>query len=466
MTFFEKPVRFGADRARYSGAVQRLGDHLDRHGMRPHPPAEVLFDALDGARLTGRGGGHFPAATKWRAALAERQAGARGCVVIANGAEGEPASAKDTALLQLRPHLVLDGLAIAADVLGASRVVVWLHASDRSSGRDQTYRAVIEALDQRRAAGLVEAPVEVLRGPDAYLTGHVMSVVQGVSGERAVPVLERVPAARRGVDGLPTLVHNVETLARIALLARGVHADEVLLTVADPWAGGALTVVQAAPGCTLAEAVAAGLSTDPRTVGAQGVPRAVQAALVGGYGGSWLPWGELAVARIGDLDGRRPVANPTGTTVADVSLGAGVLAPLPQHACGVVETARVIEYLARSSARQCGPCLHGTRALADTWQRLADGTPRRGDLERVLDVAGEIAGRGACALPDGAVQVTRSAVRTFADELDRHIRTAPRRFGPRRPAPCPASGVLPVPHAASVAPPPRVSGEPALSGRR
>ena len=103
-----------------------------------------------------------------------------------------------------------------------------------------------------------------------------------------------------------------------------------------------------------------------------------------------------------------------------MSLGAGVVVPLPVGACGVVETARVLEHLAASSARQCGPCLHGLAALASITTRLAEGRADGEDLERLDRVAAQVAGRGACRHPDGALRMLASALTTFADEVEVH----------------------------------------------
>ncbi len=385
-----------------------LGPHLARYGPRPvttGPAGERLLRTIEQAQLTGRGGAHFPVAAKWRAALG---AGAGG-LVVANGAEGEPASAKDTALLQHRPHLVIDGLICAAEAIGAGRAVVWLH-----EGAVDTHRIVAQALAERRTVGFGEPEIRIVTGPDRYLTGEASAVVRALDGGPALPAFTRQPAAVRGVHGLPTVVQNVETLARVALLARA-GADGpmpgVLVTVHGESLDGSqiLTVRELAPSRTVADAV----------VGQWG-PRSSlpQAVLIGGYGGSWQRWDEVAAVPIGRLDGRRSIA-AAGQPLP--SLGAGVLIALPADACGIVETAAVIDYLAGSSARQCGPCRFGTRALADGWRRIAGSRARRGDHPTLLRTVGEVAGRGACRLPDAAVGLTRTALRVFADDLDRHL---------------------------------------------
>jgi NADH:ubiquinone oxidoreductase subunit F (NADH-binding) len=420
------PVSYDAHRpVRLTGPdPDDLDAHLLRYG--PCPAAfgsagEQLIDTLDRIGLSGRGGGHFPAARKWLTVLRSGAAG----VVVANAAEGEPASAKDAALLQHRPHLVLDGLACAAQAVAATRAVVWLH-----TGADATRRAVLRALAERHAAGLADPPVEVVTGPDGYLSGESSAIVRALSGGPALPSFSRRPAARAGIAGRPTLVHNVETLARVAIAARTGSAgyrDSTLVTVV---AGGRRTVLELLPQTTLGSAVDAALgsrvgTTDARVgttgspfgttgsrAGTTGSPAAPRAVLVGGYGGSWLPWPVAATLPL----------NEPALRAAGAGLGCGVLAVLPGGCCGLAQTAALVDYLARSGAGQCGPCLFGLNDLAGLFTDLSRGRARRADLRRVLVFTGEIEGRGACHHPDGVIRLLRTALTTFADEVDHHLR--------------------------------------------
>lgn len=356
---------------------ESLAVHLGRLGPRPLGRADLVARiGADG--LTGHGGAHVPAVVKWQAALA----GSGPLTVVANGAESEPVAAKDGTLLRQRPHLVIDGLVTAAEALGAGRAVVWLHGDDHGA-RAAVRRAVAE-----RPPG--ELPVEVLDGPVHYLAGEASAITRAVLGGPALPT-----ARRRPVLGRPrTLVHNVETLARVALLARGLTPPATrLLTVL----GEGRVVVEVGLDVTVGE-VLAGL----------GWVEAPQAVLLGGYGGLWASWDRVA---------RLPVAEPA-MRAAGLSLGAGVLAPLGVGACGVRQAAALIRYLASMSARQCGPCLFGLPALADAVAALADGRPR--GLEPVLALAAEVEGRGACHHPDGATRLAASALTTFAADVAAH----------------------------------------------
>ena len=398
--------------------------HVQRYGPRPSASGahgQALVTRLHDIGLTGRGGGHFPAARKWEAVLA---AGGGG-TVVANGAEGEPASAKDAALLHSRTHLVLDGLVCAAEAVGADECVVWLH-----EGAHSTRVAVQRALQERRARRLPEPPIRIEVGPDRYLSGEATAVLRTLAGGPTLPQLARDPAAPWGRGNRPILLHNVETLARTAIAARTSAASYVptsLITVVNH---DRRVVCEVSAETTVAEVVASWWR--PRSGTRTAVPQAV---LLGGYGGSWLPWSRAASLPL----------DPTALREVGLSLGAGVIAPLPADACGVAEAAALVGYLADSSARQCGPCLFGLAAVADLTSALAEGSMSRSQarsLERFLQ---EIAGRGACRHPDGAIRMLSTALRTFADDVHSH-RSGRRCLitGTR----APKSGLLPLPESA------------------
>jgi NADH:ubiquinone oxidoreductase subunit F (NADH-binding) len=401
----ESAVQFDAHRPTLLAgpSPDSLPDHRARFGPWPDTDRPVdrarrrtgsaLLEHLADSGLAGRGGGHVAAAVKWRAVLA---AGGGG-TVVANGAEGEPASAKDAALLIHRPHLVLDGLACAAAALGATRTVVWLH-----DGAISCHRAVAVAVDERRAAGILEPAVQIMTGPDAYLSGESSAVVSAVSGGPALPQFRRARGDTRGVDGSPILVHNVETLARVALVARSQGSGAQDTSLVTVLAGGRRTVLELDPSTTVAAAVARAPWTGGRP----------QAVLLGGYGGSWLPWTTAA-----DLP-----LDHDGLQAAGAGLGAGVIAPLPAQACGLTETAAVVDYLARAGAGQCGPCVFGLLAIADLLLDLAGGRGGRGHLRRLHRYAGQVAGRGACHHPDGAMRLVWTALATFPQDIAAHTR--------------------------------------------
>jgi NADH:ubiquinone oxidoreductase subunit F (NADH-binding) len=147
------------------------------------------------------------------------------------------------------------------------------------------------------------------------------------------------------------------------------------------------------------------------------------AVLLGGYGGTWQRITEVASLPL----------SPAGLRPAGASPGAGVLAVLPADSCGISETARILGYLARQSARQCGPCQFGLPAIADDFAQLAMGRPDGDPVRRLRRRLAVIPGRGACRHPDGAVRLAASALTAFAADLQAHAARRPCRAAQRGP---------------------------------
>jgi NADH:ubiquinone oxidoreductase subunit F (NADH-binding) len=372
--------------------------HLQRLGPVP-AGTRALIDVIERCELRGKGGAGFPVATKWRAVASQRSAPP---VVLANGGEGEPLSRKDRVLMEQRPHLVIDGALLAAGAVGAREIVLYVGAEHTGAIRAIQHAAAERPRKERDLLRVVSAPVR-------YVSGEETAAVHFVNTGVALPTSIPPRPFERGVDGRPTLVQNVETLAHAGLIARfgdgwyrslgaGGACGTTLVTV-----GGAVPqtmLVEVAQGTTVADAVNA----------AGGLTAESDAVLLGGYFGGWVEssqaWGLLV-----DADRLR---------AQGYSLGCGVVAVLPAERCGVVETARILAYLAHESARQCGPCTFGLRAIAAATGRIAALTSSDGDLEHIQRWAGLLTGRGACRHPDGAAGLLGSALRVFADEFRRH----------------------------------------------
>jgi NADH:ubiquinone oxidoreductase subunit F (NADH-binding) len=392
-----------------TGRPADLGDHLAGYGRAPHlagsGDGHRLIDAVARAGLTGRGGAGFATAVKLRAVAGHRR-GER--VVVANGMESEPASAKDKALLQLAPHLVLDGLVLAAEAVGAAEAHLCVARDfDRL---DHALRSVIE---ERCRHGLDSIDIRVHTPPHHYVSSEASALVNWLGGGEAKPTTTPPRTSERGVRGLPTLVDNVETLAHLALIARfGPDWFRARGTAQAP--GTSLVTIAGAAADRGVYEVSYGTPL-PEMLALGGVPRDAQAVLIGGYFGTWVPLAEAVRLRY----------SPEGLAAVGASLGAGVLAALPAGACGLAETARVLDFLAAHSARQCGPCRFGLPATAEDFSRLAFGGLDKAGRLRLERNVGLLRGRGACKHPDGASQLAASALHAFGAEVRRHLATGP-----------------------------------------
>jgi NADH:ubiquinone oxidoreductase subunit F (NADH-binding) len=377
-----------------------LRGHLDRHGARPSCAGDWqrrqrLIDEVEGAQLTGRGGAAFPTAVKLRALAAAP----RTPVVIANGVEGEPASAKDKVLLRSAPHLVLDGAVSAAELTGASEVVIVAHRA--------VCETVRRAAAERRMAGCDPVPVRVLAAAAGFTAGEASAVVHWT--ERGASLPTGRPSRAGGPGRRPGLVNNVETLAHLALILRhGAPWFRSAGTAAEP--GSMLVTLLGAVRCPGVCEIEPGMAVSDMLELAGGIREEPGALLIGGYFGTWA-------AAAGTLALPFSVA---GLTAVGATPGAGVVVVLPAAACGLAETARLTRYLASSSAGQCGPCVFGLDAIASELEQAAVGD--RCDLPRVRRWLRDVTGRGACRHPDGTALMVASALRVFRAEIGLHAR--------------------------------------------
>ena len=369
--------------ARPDGAAATLDAHHAAYGAVPAHRGARLIDLVDDSGLTGRGGGAFPTGAKLRAVAARR--GTK--FVVANGTEAEPVSNKDKALLRRVPHLVLDGVALAAAAVGARQAIVAVAES-----AEHEHAALANALRERVQRRIDRVRIEIAACPGRFVAGEETALLSWLGGGAAKPKLVPPRPFERGLRGRPTLVQNVETLAQLALIARyGPAWFREVGAASDP--GSALVTLGGAVGrpgvyeCALGTAIGEVVSL------AGGEAEPVQAYLVGGFFGRWIA---APVAL------RTPIAS---------TMGARAIVALPVKRSGIAETARIARYLAEESAGQCGPCVHGLAAIAGAMERLASGDA--GDLPLLRRWLEQVRGRGACRHPDGAVQLVASALEVF-----------------------------------------------------
>jgi NADH:ubiquinone oxidoreductase subunit F (NADH-binding) len=354
------------------------------------PAAQELVEVLKRAALRGRGGAGFPAWRKVEAVASRKVDGP--VAVVANGEEGEPASCKDRYLLRHRPHVVLEGLEILRRALDADSAYVYV--SDEVG-----HEAIRQALAER-----ADETTQVFLAPRGYVSGEESAVVRALNGGPALPTQKPPRPFEAGVSGWPTVVMNVETLARVcqtwtaSRLSGDVRraADQLLLTLIGP---DRVVLTEVQVGTRLRDVVQEVLDID--------VPAAAP-VLAGGFFSGFLPPAALDIAL--SVDDFR---------AAGTGLGCGSFIVLPD-ACPVDVATDVMAFFDRENAHQCGSCFKGTAAMHQALVRIGGGSQQDDDVAKLSRWSHTLVGRGSCATLDGAASLARTLLERFGDVVAQH----------------------------------------------
>lgn len=383
--------------------VEDGAEYLAGGGYQSLPDAEEFLSEIQHSGLLGRGGAAFPLAIKLRSV---RDAGVRGhdTVVLANGEEGEPASIKDRWLLRNRPHLVLDGVRLAAATVGATRAYVYV--SDPAAAH--TVENALTEIDAEVLGGL---SIRLFTVEAGYVAGEETAAVRAINGGPAKPTDKPPRPYRKGIGRKPTLVSNVETLANLPYLRRhGAAAFRSAGTESSPGTflatvtgGGRPPVLYELPhGTAITE-----------LLGIHGIPAdQVRGMLMGGYFAGLL-----------NRDALGATLDHESLRAAGSGLGCGAMSVLTDD-CPVAVAASVLAYFGRENAGQCGSCFNGTVAMAAVAEALRDGVATAEDVQRLQRWAGVLPGRGACGTLDGATNVAASLLTRFPDLVAGHLTNA------------------------------------------
>jgi NADH:ubiquinone oxidoreductase subunit F (NADH-binding) len=371
-------------------------------------PEEVILE-IERAGLRGRGGSGFPAPAKWRVA---RDAPGERRVVVANLMGADPSSLGDRALAEGNPHLVLEGLLIAAYAIGASEAIVAVRR-DWSEAIVRLRAAARDATEARMAGYLVlgtdtSIQLSVWEGSGAYVAGEETALLSALSGDRGMPLIRPPYPATHGLGGAPTLVHNAETLAHAAWIllhsseaftsvgsegSRGTKLVTMMGKVADPG------VVEAALGTPLGELVQM----------AGGAAGTAKAAFVGGPGGGAIPASAFGTAYDYEALER-----------AGAVVGSGAVLVVDQGTC-MVDAARFFtDFSAREACGKAVPCRIGTRRLVEALDRILSATPRPNDITMLRELSRKMSDTALCRLESLAPGPILTTLDHFADEYRAH----------------------------------------------
>jgi formate dehydrogenase beta subunit len=369
---------------------ENLADYERRGGLaalRDLPGKEAIVEELKASGLTGCGGAGFPTGLKWEAVA--KEPGPR--YVVVNADEGEPGTIKDRYVMELRPHLMLEGTLIAMDFADATEGFIYLR-EEYATARDR----LTQAIEEFRAAGLLDGrSLELVIGAGAYICGEETAMLESMEGRRGMPRLKPPFPSQVGYLGRPTLINNVETLA---------HIPAILRDGGEAWPRVRLWSVSGAvaePGCYEAP-----LEVTPRQLiegFAGGLTGAISAVVPGGAASGILPPDALDVPLSRDSL-REWGAGP----------GSAGLQVFPESYAPIRLLAETMRFFAEESCQKCTPCRIGNRGMHHLLEELEHGEVAmpRAKVEEWLDA---MAATSICGLGQGAPFPMRNAFRHWPE---------------------------------------------------
>ena len=376
------------------------------------PPEEILAE-LKLACLRGRGGAGFPTGLKWsfisRSAPGQKY-------VLCNSDEGEPGTCKDRDILRYNPHQLLEGMAIACYVMGATKAYNYI--------RGEYYECIErmeEALHEAYAAGLLgdnildsglNIDIYNHMGAGAYICGEETALMESLEGKTGLPRFKPPFPANYGLYGQPTTINNTETFASVPVILQ--NGGQWFLDLGRPNNGGTKIFsvsghvnnpgnFEVPLGTSFAEllALAGGVRTGHR----------LKAVIPGGSSMPVLP-AEIMMNTDMDYD---------SISKAGSMLGSGAVIVMDETTCMVKMLARISEFYKEESCGQCTPCREGTGWLARLVHRIEHGKGRMEDIAALERVAGNIAGRTICALGEAAAWPVQGILKHFKEEFIYHV---------------------------------------------
>jgi NADH-quinone oxidoreductase subunit F len=405
-------THFGNDQYKAIGTYQELGGYAALKkalGMTP----EAIQEEVKKASLRGRGGAGFPAGIKW-GFLPKND---RPRVLVINADEGEPGTFKDRLIMSRGPHLLVEGIAIAAFALNAHMAYIYIRGEFVREAR-----ILNEAIDEAYAKGFLgknilgsgfDLDLTVHRGAGAYVCGEETSLINSLEGKRGWPRLKPPFPAVVGAFGLPTIVNNVETLADVPWIIT--NGGEKFAALGSEKNGGTRLIgvsgwvqkpgVYELPcGTNLKDIIY-------KHCGGIKDGKALKAVIPGGSSTTVLRPDEIDVAY--DIESMAKIGSASGS---------GGIIVIPEGTCMVRLLSVLMNFYAHESCGQCTPCREGTGWFKTIAARIENGKGKPGDIELLLDICDNITGRTVCPLSEAAAGPVKGFVTKFREEFEQHIR--------------------------------------------
>ena len=375
-------------------------------------PEEVIAEVKKSA-LRGRGGAGFPAGLKW-SFMPRSFPGAK--YLVCNSDEGEPGTFKDRDILRYNPHVLIEGMIIAAYAMGISVGYNYIHGEIWAE-----YERFEEALEEARAAGYLGTHIlgtdfsfelHAFHGYGAYICGEETALLESLEGKKGQPRFKPPFPASFGMYGKPTTINNTETFASVPYIIR--EGGEAFLNLGRPNNGG-----------TKLFSVSGHVSRPGNYEVKLGTPFAKLLEMAGGMRGGKklkgvIPGGSSMPVIKGDLMMQTDM-DYDSIAKAGSMLGSGAVIVMDETTCMVKAAERLAYFYFEESCGQCTPCREGTGWLYRIIHRIEHGSGRQEDLDLLLNLADQIQGRTICALGDAAAMPVRAFVKNYREEFEYHV---------------------------------------------
>jgi NADH-quinone oxidoreductase subunit F len=377
-------------------------------------PELDIIHILEESGIRGRGGAGFPTWLKWKFT---KQAEGTQKYVLCNADEGDPGAYMDRSILEGDPHALIEGMAIAARTIGATKGYVYVRAE-----YPLAVSRLLKALEQAEEAGFLGESIlgtdfsftlEIRMGSGAFVCGEETALINSIEGKRGEPRTRPPFPANQGLWGKPTLLNNVETYANIPVIVdegaqwyASYGTEESKGTKVFALAGAVHTtgLVEIPLGTPLGDLIfdiGGGIKNN----------RPFKAAQIGGPSGGCIPLQHLNVPL--DYEPLKKLG---------AIIGSGGLIVMDDTTCMVDVARYFLEFVCEESCGKCVPCRVGTRRMLEILTRICSGDGREGDIEALEQLGSQIKDTALCGLGQTAPNPVLSTIRHFRHEYEAHIR--------------------------------------------
>lgn len=405
---------FAGQGVRHIDAAVKAGAYASLKKLFSMKREDVTAEVLKSG-LRGRGGAGFPTGRKWQFVPKDHQP----VYLCVNADEGEPGTFKDRALIENDPHMLIEGMVIAAYAIGAHRAFIYFRGEFFKPFEIFTF-----ALNEAKARGFVgknilgdgfDLEISTYRGAGAYICGEETALLSSLEGGRGHPRIRPPFPAVSGLWWQPTVVNNVETIASLPfIISRGAEAYAAYGT--EKSKGTKLISVSGHVNRPGVYEVPLGMPL----MGflreyAEGVwkGRRLKAVIVGGS----------SVPVITADEAESVCLDYESCQAAGTMLGSGGMIVMDETTCMVEALLKLASFYHHESCGQCGPCREGSGWIRKILLKIRDGLAAEGDIERVVDVAKNMVGRTICVFADALEMPVESFVKKFRPEFEEHLRT-------------------------------------------